>query len=316
MIKDILKNKEPIVYLSLKNDLENKHLAQCYLLAGQVNPLKKDTAFLLAQSIIENKNTFACETCNTCKRIKENKYFDVIYVDGYLNAIKIDDIEYIKSQFSRTSLEGSKKIYIINNINNISVKAINTLLKFMEEPSGNTYGIFISDDLDTVLDTIVSRCEKLLFTTCDFSYLISEYQAKGFSYQDAYILSNIRHNQNDMQKDDECYLYAKEYVFKTIDNLDNLSYLPILFSLKFYNSVSKEQFKDTSSYYLDIMILMLEDAIANKRTSDEEYNDYLSILEKYDLAKLLKIFIKGKENSNYPVNKQLLFDQIAFSIIS
>ena len=65
MIKDVLKAKEPIVYLSLKNDLENNRLAQCYLLYGQVNPLKKDTAFLLAQSIIENKQSFACEECNT-----------------------------------------------------------------------------------------------------------------------------------------------------------------------------------------------------------------------------------------------------------
>ena len=175
MVKDVLKAKEPIVYLSLKNDLENNRLAQCYLLYGQVNPLKKDTAFLLAQSIIENKQSFACEECNTCLRIKDNKYFDVIYVDGTKSSIKVDDIEYIMSEFSRTSLEGSKKVYIIDNINNASLKAVNMLLKFMEEPSSDdVYGIFISDDMDTLLDTIVSRCEKLPFMTRDFSYLINE----------------------------------------------------------------------------------------------------------------------------------------------
>ena len=317
MVKDVLKAKEPIVYLSLKNDLENSRLAQCYLLYGQVNPLKKDTAFLLAQSIIENKQGFACEMCNTCLRIKDNKYFDVIYVDGTKSSIKVDDIEYIMSEFSRTSLEGSKKVYIIDNINNASLKAVNMLLKFMEEPSGDdVYGIFISDDMDTLLDTIVSRCEKLPFMTRDFSYLINEYKEKGFEYQDAYILSNIKHDQSEIDLNDEAYLNAKEYVFKTIDNLDNFKYIPVLYSLEFYSCVSKDLFKKCSDYYLDIMILMIEDALSFKNIGDHEYDDCLTMINKHNPSKLLEIFLKAKERSNYPVNRQLLFDQIAFSIIS
>lgn len=317
MVKDILKAKEPIVYLSLLNDLRNNHLANCYLLYGDVNPLKKETAFLLAQSIIENKNDYACETCNTCLRIKENKYFDVIYIDGYKETIKKETIEYMMSEFSRTSLEGSKKVYIVDNINNASIKVDNMLLKFMEENSSNdTYGIFISDDVDSLLDTIISRCEKIPFLTRDFSFLIKEYQDKGFDIQDSYILSNIKHDTSDIDLNDEAYLCAKEYAFKTIDCLDNKEYIPVLFSREFYNCVSKDLFKKSSDYYLDIMILMLEDSINNKVVEDEEYNDYLNCLEKYDRAKLLEIFLKGKERLNYPVNRTLLFDQMAFSIIS
>ncbi len=317
MVKDTLKAKEPIVYLSLKNDLNNDHLANCYLLYGDVNPLKKETAFLLAQSIIEDKKDFACEVCNTCLRIKENKYFDVIYVDGYKETIKKEHIENIMSEFSRTSLEGLKKVYIIDNINNASTKVDNMLLKFMEDnSSANTYGIFISDDIDGLLDTIVSRCEKIPFLTRDFSFLISEYQNKGFDYIDAYILSNIKHNCNEIDLNDEAYLNAKEYAFKTIDSLDNKIYIPILYSKEFYNSVSKDLFKATSDYYLDIMILLLEDSINNVQIQDDEYNTYLKILKKHDRAKLLQVFLKGKQCSNYPVNRTLLFDQMAFSIIS
>ena len=81
MIKDLLKEKEPIAYLSLKNDLNNNRLAHCYLMYGELNPLKTEAAFLLAQSIIEDNNDFACETCETCKRIKEGKYFDIRIID-------------------------------------------------------------------------------------------------------------------------------------------------------------------------------------------------------------------------------------------
>ena len=61
---------------------------------------------------------------------------------------------------------------------------------------------------------------------------------------------------------------------------------------------------------------MIEDSINNKVVEDEEYNDYLNCLRKYDRAKLLEVFLRGKERSNYAVNRTLLFDQMAFSIIS
>ena len=159
MIKDLLKEKEPIAYLSLKNDLNNNKLAHCYLMYGELNPLKTEAAFLLAQSIIEGNNDFACEICETCKRIKDGKYFDVIYIDGYSRGIKKDDIDNIMDEFNRTSLEkANKKIYIISNINNSSTKVLNMILKFIEEPSSNnTYAIFTSDNIDSLLPTIVSR---------------------------------------------------------------------------------------------------------------------------------------------------------------
>lgn len=321
MVKDVLKEKETIAYLSLKNDLNRGRVAHSYLFHGEFSPLKKEAAFLLAQSIIENKNDFACETCNTCRRIKEGKYFDVIYVDGYSGLIKLENIKYIMDEFSKTSLENAnKKVYILDNVNNVSIKAINMLLKFMEEPrNSDTYGILISDDIDNLLETVVSRCEKVPFVTRDFSYLIKEYENKGFDYIDAYLLSEIKHKFEDIDANDEIYLNAKEYAYKTIDTLDDLDYLPILYAKEFYNCVAKDNFKECSDYYLDIMIKMLEDNMENFVSEDDEYNTYLAKLKKADVLKLTQCFLDGKSklNSNgLSLNRTLLFDQIAFSIIS
>lgn len=318
MIKDILKEKEPIAYLSLKNDLVSNRLTHSYLLYGELNPLKIEVAFLLAQSIIEAKNDFACETCTTCKRIKERKYFDVIYIDGYEKSIKKEDIEYITDQFSRTSLEdGNKKVYIISNINNSSPKVLNMILKFMEEPTNSdTYGIFISDNIDGLLPTVVSRCQKIPFVTKDFSSVIKDYMKVGFEEIDAYLLSNIKHQfDNTLDLNDEKYLSAKEYVYKTIDYLNDVNYIPILFYKEFYPSVNKDDFKETSDLYLDMMIIMLQDAISNNFKKDDEYNTYLNKLNEYNAAKLLEIFLKAKDKCKVAINRQLLFDQIASQII-
>ena len=52
MIKDVLKKQELTAYLSLKHDLESGKLAHSYLFYGELNPLKTEAAFLMAQSII------------------------------------------------------------------------------------------------------------------------------------------------------------------------------------------------------------------------------------------------------------------------
>lgn len=315
MIKEILKEKETVAYLSLRNDLKNHHLAHSYLLYGELNPLKKDAAFLLAQSIIEGKDDFACEECNTCKRIKNNEYFDVFYIDGHASLIKKDQIEYLMKELSKTALEeANKKVYIIDNINNATSKVLNMILKFMEEPHGqDIYGIFISDNIDTLLETIVSRCQKIPFMTRDFSFLIKEYENRDFDYIDAYLISNIKHELLDINTDN--YNLGKEFVYKTIDNLNNIKYIPILYSREFFNIIPKEAVKEVTDYYLDIFIQILEDALNDRKTDDEEYDSYIDLLKQNDISKLLNIFLDAKNKTNIPVNRGLLFDQIATKII-
>jgi len=320
MIKDELKKSEPIAYQILENALKNNKVAHSYLLSGEYSALKVETAYLIAQSIIENKNDFACETCDTCRRIRENQYYDVIYVDGYKESIKKQMVENILDEFSKTSLEAAgKKIYILANINNSSAKVLNMILKFMEEPSNdNTYGIFISDNKASLLPTIVSRCQDIPFMTRDFSSLASKYEDGGFSQIDAYILANILHQYDpEFDLNDEYYLTAKDYVYQTLDNLENSSYLPVLFYKEFYPSFKeRNDFRICSDYYLDIMIKMIEDAISDIKTDDDEYNKYLDIINNHNPIELLKIFQKAKEKVDINAERKLLFDAICHEIIS
>lgn len=270
---------------------------------------------MLAQSIIEDKDDFACEECETCRRIKKNEYVDVYYIDGHSTSIKKEQIENLMDELMKTPLEAAnKKIYIIDNINNSSPKVLNMILKFMEEPhSDNVYGIFISDNIDTLLETIVSRCQKIPFNTRDFSYLIKEYMNKGFEYIDAYLLCHIKHELVDV--DTDAYNLAKEYVYRTIDNLSDKRYLPVLFSREFFNELGKDKTKEGSDYYLDIFLKILDDNINGIKIKDEEYNEYLERLSNYNVTKLFDILLKAKDKTNTAVNRNLLFDQIAAKII-
>ena len=318
MIKDVLKKQELTAYLSLKHDLESGKLAHSYLFYGELNPLKTEAAFLMAQSIIEGSGTFACEECEQCKRIRQLKHLDVIYINGYKSSIKVNDIEQLMMEFSKTAAEQSgRKVYIIDNINNSSQKVLNMILKFMEEPgSRSTYGIFLSDNIDGLLPTVVSRCRRVEFKTRDFSYLIAEYEKHGFENTDAYLLSRIKHCYEDMDLNDECYTNAREYVYKTIGNLDNRDYLPAMFFNEFYTCVNKDDFKLLSDYYLSIMQIVISDALIFNTRDDNEYNNCLNILRNRDLVKLMEIFMDASKKAKTNINRQLLFDQIGAHLIS
>ena len=318
MIKDVLKKQELTAYLSLKHDLESGKLAHSYLFYGELNPLKTEAAFLMAQSIIEGSGTFACEECEQCKRMRQLKHLDVIYINGYKASIKVNDIEQLMMEFSKTAAEQSgRKVYIIDNINNSSQKVLNMILKFMEEPgSRSTYGIFLSDNIDGLLPTVVSRCRRVEFKTRDFSYLIAEYEKHGFENTDAYLLSRIKHCYEDMDLNDECYTNAREYVYKTIGNLDNRDYLPAMFFNEFYTCVNKDDFKLLSDYYLSIMQIVISDALIFNTRDDNEYNNCLNILRNRDLVKLMEIFMDASKKAKTNINRQLLFDQIGAHLIS
>ena len=318
MIKDVLKKQELTAYLSLKHDLESGKLAHSYLFYGELNPLKTEAAFLMAQSIIEGSGTFACDECEQCKRIRQLKHLDVIYINGYKASIKVNDIEQLMMEFSKTAAEQSgRKVYIIDNINNSSQKVLNMILKFMEEPgSRSTYGIFLSDNIDGLLPTVVSRCRRVEFKTRDFSYLIAEYEKHGFENTDAYLLSRIKHCYEDMDLNDECYTNAREYVYKTIGNLDNRDYLPAMFFNEFYTCVNKDDFKLLSDYYLSIMQIVISDALIFNTRDDNEYNNCLNILRNRDLVKLMEIFMDASKKAKTNINRQLLFDQIGAHLIS
>ena len=320
MVKDELKAQEPVAYQSLRNALRSDKVAHSYLFSGEYNPLKIETAYLLAQSIIEGNKDFACEECNTCRRIRKNEYFDVIYVDGYSEMIKQASIERILDEFSRTSLEASgKKVYILANINNASTKVLNMILKFMEEPSSeNTYGIFITDRKEDLLPTVVSRCQEIPFLTRDFSFLIKVYEENGFDYIDAYLLAHILHRfDSEFDLNDPYYLTAKEYVYKTIETLDDREYIPVMFYRELYPSFrERDEFRKCTDYYLSIMIKMVEDALEDKTVEDREYMEHLEKIKENDPAKLLQIFEDASDKTLLNAERKLLFDAISHEIIS
>jgi len=138
MFKDILREQQPVVYHTLRNALEHNRLAHAYMFSGPSGTPKKETAYLLAQSLVCKESGFACEVCDTCERVAHNEYADMIYLDGTSVSIKKDDILKLQHAFAKTGLEKTgKKIYVLDHAENATPDALNSLLKFLEEPGSD-----------------------------------------------------------------------------------------------------------------------------------------------------------------------------------
>ena len=200
MIKELLAQQQPIVYRALKNACESNRISSAYLFTGPYGTPKYDAAILLAQSILcEKKNGLACEECNTCRRVREGLYADMIILDGKEETISKDMVDGLQEQFSKTALEANgQRVYIIKNAENATISAQNSMLKFLEEPGSGVTAILTTDNVNRLLPTIISRCTVLPFMPRSIEAYKQDLLDKGVCEDDAYFMSHIVKDMRDL----------------------------------------------------------------------------------------------------------------------
>ncbi|MFU8793127.1 MAG: hypothetical protein ACNA7K_03795 [Acholeplasmataceae bacterium] len=148
---------------------ENAHakdrLAHLYLIHGLKGSGKLKLALEVSFLILRNEHTFD-ETLK--KQIFDRKIPNVMVIEPDGATIKKEQIMDLQKEFSKTSLVSGSRIYIISQVEKMTVAASNSLLKFMEEPSNKqTYGFLLTDDQDVVLPTIKSRSQHVGLKSLD-----------------------------------------------------------------------------------------------------------------------------------------------------
>ena len=118
-----------------------------------------DNKITLAEELI--KKILSFENSITIEELKLNN--DLIIIESDTNTIKTEEIENLKDQFITTSLNGTPRIYIINEAEKLNDFASNKLLKFIEEPEENIIAILLTENKNNLLETIISRCQIIRF---------------------------------------------------------------------------------------------------------------------------------------------------------
>jgi DNA polymerase-3 subunit gamma/tau len=146
---------------TLKNAIQNNHLAQAFLFCGPRGVGKTTCARILAKTINCQDLTHegeACGKCESCVSFQNNTSFNIHELDAASNN-SVDDIRNLVEQVRYPPQNGKYKIYIIDEVHMLSNAAFNAFLKTLEEPPRYAIFILATTEKHKIIPTILSRCQ-------------------------------------------------------------------------------------------------------------------------------------------------------------
>lgn len=149
---------------TLRNALASRRLSHAYLFCGPRGTGKTSTAKILAKAANCPRihDGEPCNVCPSCERITSGSSMDVLEIDAASNR-GIDEIRDLREKVNLSPVEGSFKVYIIDEVHMLTSEAFNALLKTLEEPPRHVIFILATTDPRKIPATILSRCQRFDF---------------------------------------------------------------------------------------------------------------------------------------------------------
>jgi DNA polymerase-3 subunit gamma/tau len=182
---------QPHVSRTLQNAIRLGRIAHAYLFSGARGVGKTSVARILAKALNCEKgpSPIPCNECSNCREISHSNSVDVLEIDGASNT-GIDNIRELKETARYRPAKGRYKVYIIDEVHQLSTAAFNGLLKILEEPPAHVIFIFATTEPHKIPATVLSRCQRFEFRRLGLE-LIVEHLKKIVSQDGAHFSDSI-----------------------------------------------------------------------------------------------------------------------------
>lgn len=211
---------------TLKNALQNNTLHHAYLFAGARGVGKTTTARIVAKALNCEKGptTDPCGVCLSCLDIASSNSTFVREIDAASNT-GIDNVrEVIITSAAFAAPPGKYKIFIIDEVHQLSNQAFNALLKTIEEPPPRVIFIMATTEIQKVPETILSRCQIFEFRTIPLSKIVGELRRIageiGVTVSDASLLTIARAGEGSMRDSESAFDQVISFAGKNISDED------------------------------------------------------------------------------------------------
>lgn len=146
----------------LATRMNNGTLHHAILISGTSSLGQEEFISDLADKILceDKDNQIACRKCKSCQLVAAGSHPDKHAIVSDKSQIGIDLIRKEIESLNKTAQLSGNKVLTIANADLMTESAANSLLKTLEEPTNNTYIILTSSQIQRLLPTILSRCEK------------------------------------------------------------------------------------------------------------------------------------------------------------
>ena len=322
-----LEENQPIIYKTFVNAFKNHTLSHAYLLVGNPGTPLYEVAQYLAKSILcDDPSPLACNNCITCMRIDSDNYPDIIKLDGSKAIIKKEDVLNIENRFEKTAFETKGiMIYIVNQVENMRVEAVNSMLKFLEEPESEIYAFLTTNNVNNILPTIVSRCQVLPLISMPRDKVIRDAQGLLVEQDDAELLSYF-YNDGELiydflmdEEESDNYKEAKKALNGLLDVMSGGNRKDVVYYSQ-TNIVPLIKTKEELRFFVDLLSQVYEDVLnvqLNREISLKFYEESLGNLSTklpHVQSSLVEI-LKTRNVINLNVNIGLLIDHLIINLM-
>lgn len=313
---DEFKLEQPIVYKTLINSIKNNKCSHAYLIESNGYSKSFDLALAFAKYILcpaGFTNFDKCVHCTQCQNIDNREYIELKIIEAEGQWIKKNQLEELQYDFSKKSILGNKKVYIINGAEKLNVSSSNSLLKFLEEPEDGIIAILITNNIYQLLDTIISRCQILTLNPSKDEMSGNILNILGNNlYNNTTDIDNYVNNEENLLKVEKVIEFAKYY---EDNHLSTLAYIN-----KLWNQYFTDKLEINNA--MEILLLLYKDVfnnmIENKIEIFKEYvNDikYISEKNKIDvIISKINVIMNLKEKIKFNINNNLLMDKLLIEL--
>jgi DNA polymerase III subunit gamma/tau len=152
---------------TLKNAIAHSRIAQAFVFAGPRGVGKTTTARILSRALncVKGPTPDPCGVCDACREIAEGRDIDVLEIDAATHT-GIDNVrEVIIGGLAIMPVRDRFKIFIIDEVHQLSAQSFNALLKSIEEPPPHVVFMMATTELSKIPDTVLSRSQVYEFKT-------------------------------------------------------------------------------------------------------------------------------------------------------
>lgn len=259
------------VVTHFKNAIKLKKISHAYILNGEKGMGKKTVARAFSMTLqCEEKGENPCLKCRSCKQSLSKNNPDIKWIEHEKpGVISVDEVrEQINGDISIKPYSNEYKIYIVDDAEKMNVAAQNAILKTIEEPPSYAIIIFLTENKNMLLSTILSRCVTMEFKPVRKDILenylvencrIVDYKAREVS---AFAGGNIGKAIKYASNDD--FLEMKDSVIHLAKNIKNMTVSDMSETIK-----EIANYKDRIQEYFDLLILWYRDLLVYKASNND-----------------------------------------------
>ncbi len=319
--KDVVGHKDILKYIS--SAVENNRVSHAYILNGERGSGKKMLANLFAMTLLcETGDNEPCGKCHSCKQAESGNHPDIIRVTHEKpNSISVDDI---RTQVNNTvdikPYQGPYKVYIIPQADMMTPQAQNAILKTIEEPPSYAVFLLLTENAETLLPTINSRCVMLklrnIKDTLIKKYLMENLEIPDYKADMCTAFAQGNMGRAIMLANSDHFNEIREEAVQLLKHISEMELKEIVAAVKNI-SVYKLEITD----YLDIIMIWYRDVLLYKATKEIDkvvFKDQLQSIKEqarkssYEgieliLESLEKAKARLKANVNFDLVMELLF---------